>query len=39
MKDTPPRGRYLPRANLCDQDPAKLWKFYIQLVEIEIDQS
>ena len=28
-------GRYLLRTNLCDQDPAKLWKFYIQLVEIE----
>jgi hypothetical protein len=29
-------GRYLLRTNLCDEDPAKLWKFYIQLVEIEI---
>ena len=28
-------GRYLLRTNLCDQDPAKLWKFYIQLVEVE----
>jgi transposase len=28
-------GRYLLRTNLCDEDPAKLWKFYIQLVEIE----
>ena len=28
-------GRYLLRTNLCDEDPAKLWRFYIQLVEIE----
>ncbi|HKD77959.1 MAG TPA: IS1634 family transposase, partial [Ktedonobacterales bacterium] len=28
-------GRYLLRTNLCDEDPAKLWKFYILLVEIE----
>jgi transposase len=28
-------GRYLLRTNLCDEDPAKLWKFYIQLVEVE----
>jgi hypothetical protein len=28
-------GRYLLRTNLCGQDPANLWKFYIQLVEIE----
>ena len=28
-------GRYLLRTNLCDEDPAELWKFYIQLVEIE----
>jgi transposase len=28
-------GRYLLRSNLCDEDPAKLWKFYIQLVEVE----
>jgi len=28
-------GRYLLRTNLCDEDPSKLWKFYIQLVEIE----
>jgi transposase len=28
-------GRYLLRTNLCDENPAKLWKFYIQLVEIE----
>jgi hypothetical protein len=27
-------GRYLLRTNLCDEDPAKLWKFYIQLVEV-----
>ena len=28
-------GRYLLRTNLCGQDPAQLWRFYIQLVEIE----
>jgi transposase len=28
-------GRYLLRTNLQDQDPARLWQFYIQLVEIE----
>ena len=28
-------GRYLLRTNLCDENPAQLWKFYIQLVEIE----
>jgi len=28
-------GRYLLRTNLCDRDPAELWQFYIQLVEIE----
>ena len=28
-------GRYLLRTNLCDRDPAQLWQFYIQLVEIE----
>jgi Transposase DDE domain len=28
-------GRYLLRTNLTGQDPAQLWKFYIQLVEIE----
>jgi transposase len=28
-------GRYLLRTNMCDEDPAKLWKFYIQLVEVE----
>jgi transposase len=28
-------GRYLLRTNLCGEDPAKLWKFYIQLVEVE----
>ena len=25
----------MPAANLCGQDPAQLWQFYIQLVEIE----
>src|SRR5947209_2744525 len=28
-------GRYLLRTNLCGRDPADLWRFYIQLVEIE----
>ena len=28
-------GRYLLRSNLCGEDPAKLWEYYIQLVEIE----
>jgi len=28
-------GRYLLRTNLCGQDPAELWQFYIQLVEVE----
>jgi len=28
-------GRYLLRSNLCGKDPAELWQFYIQLVEVE----
>jgi Transposase DDE domain len=28
-------GRYLLRTNLCGRDPARLWQFYIQLVEVE----
>ncbi len=28
-------GRYLLRSNLCDEDPAKLWHFYIQLTQVE----
>ena len=28
-------GRYLLRTNLCDREPAHLWQFYIQLVEVE----
>ena len=28
-------GRYLLRTNLSGQDPAALWRFYIQLTEIE----
>lgn len=28
-------GRYLLRSNLKDQDPAKLWQFYIQLTQVE----
>src|SRR6266852_290976 len=28
-------GRYLLRTNLCGKEPAHLWQFYIQLVEVE----
>ena len=28
-------GRYLLRSNLCDEEPATLWKYYIQLTEVE----
>jgi len=28
-------GRYLLRSNLSDDDPARLWRLYMQLVEIE----
>lgn len=28
-------GRYLLRTNLIESDPAKLWQFYLQLVEVE----
>jgi hypothetical protein len=28
-------GRYLLRTNLYGKDPAQLWQFYIQLVEVE----
>ena len=28
-------GRYLLRTNLTDDDPAKLWSYYLQLVRIE----
>lgn len=28
-------GRYLLRTNLCGREPAQLWEFYLQLVEIE----
>jgi hypothetical protein len=28
-------GRYLLRTNLCSEDPAQLWKFYVELVEGE----
>lgn len=28
-------GCYLLRSNICGRDPAELWQFYIQLVEIE----
>ena len=28
-------GCYLLRSNICGKDPAELWQFYLQLVEIE----
>jgi len=28
-------GRYLLRTNLCGREPAELWRFYIQLTEVE----
>jgi len=28
-------GRYLLRTNLTDEDPAKLWRYYTQLTEVE----
>ena len=28
-------GRYLLRTNLTETDPARLWQFYLQLVEVE----
>ena len=28
-------GRYLLRSNLTEREPAELWRFYIQLVEVE----
>src|SRR5206468_683942 len=28
-------GRYLLRTNLADNDPAKLWQYYVQLVAVE----
>ncbi len=28
-------GQYLLRSNLCAEDPAQLWKYYILLVEVE----
>jgi hypothetical protein len=28
-------GRYLLRTNLTESDPAQLWQFYLQLVEVE----
>lgn len=28
-------GTYLLRSNLCGEDPAALWKYYIQLTEVE----
>jgi hypothetical protein len=28
-------GRYLLRTNLTEQDPVKLWNYYLQLVAVE----
>ncbi len=28
-------GRYLPRSNLVETDPGRLWEFYLLLVEVE----
>ncbi len=28
-------GRYLLRTNLTESDPAKLWEFYLQIVQVE----
>ncbi len=28
-------GRYLLRTNLTEEDPAKLWEYYLQLTEVE----
>jgi transposase len=28
-------GQYLLRSNLCSEDPAELWKYYILLVQVE----
>jgi hypothetical protein len=28
-------GRYLLRTNLCGREPAELWRFYLQLTEVE----
>jgi hypothetical protein len=32
-------GRYLLRTNLAEDDPATLWRYYIQLTAVDIDQS
>ncbi len=32
-------GRSLLRTNMRGRDPAELWRFYIQLVEVDIDQT
>ena len=32
---TAARRAYLLRTNLCAREPAHLWQFYIQLVEVE----
>ena len=28
-------GRYLLRTNLCAEDPAQIWRFYMQLTQVE----
>ena len=32
-------GRYLLRSNLTEDDPATLWGYYLQLVQVDIDQT
>ena len=32
-------GRYLLRSNLTEGDPATLWSYYLQLVQVDIDQT
>ena len=32
-------GRYLLRSNLPDEDPAQLWRWYIQLTEVEQENN
>src|SRR6202044_1969798 len=32
-------GRYLLRSNLTEGDPATLWSYYLQLGQIDIDQT
>jgi hypothetical protein len=32
-------GGYLLRSNIKSDDPGDLWRMYLQLVEIDIDQT